>query len=66
MSYFEPNLGGARGYNPLKIETPKGGYNADLKEFWQTGRSLPKGHRFEKCMPPNKWVREIPYFKENF
>ena len=64
MRYFEPNFGGARGYTPLKIETPKGGFNADIKEFWQTGRPLPKGHRFEKWMPPNNWVSEIPYFEE--
>ena len=34
MAYFEPNLGGARGYTPIKIETPKDGYEADVKEFW--------------------------------
>ena len=31
MVYFEPNLGGARGYTPIKVETPKGGYEADIK-----------------------------------
>ena len=64
MKYFEPGLGGARGYTPIKIETPKGGYDADIKEFWQTGRVLSRGHRLEKWMPPNKWAEEIPYFKE--
>ena len=62
--YFEENLGGARGYTPIKIETPKGGYEADIKEFWQTGRSLPKDHKFKKWMPSNKWAYEIPNFKE--
>ena len=64
MKYFEPNLGGARGYTPIKIETPKGGYDADLKEFWQTGRTIKEEHEFKQWMPPNKWVEEIPEFKE--
>ena len=64
MDYFQPNLGGARGYTPFKIETPKGGLEPDLKEFWQTGRSLDKGHKFSKWMPPNEWVEDIPLFEE--
>ena len=64
MQYFETKLGGARGYTPIKVETPKGGYEADIKEFWQTGRSLPKDHEFRKWMPSNKWATEIPRFKE--
>ena len=64
MQYFEGNLGGARGYTPIKVETPKGGYDADIKEFWQTGRSLSKDHEFRKWMPANKWASEIPSFKE--
>ena len=64
MQYVETNLGGARGYTPIKVETPKGGYEADIKEFWQTGRSLPKDHEFRKWMPSNKWATEIPRFKE--
>ena len=64
MQYFEANLGGARGYTPIKVETPKGGYEAYIKEFWQTGRSLPKDHEFRKWMPSNKWATEIPRFKE--
>ncbi len=64
MEYFQPNLGGARGYTPFKIETPKGGLEPDLKEFWQTGRNLDKGHKFSKWMPPNQWVEDIPLFKE--
>ena len=45
MDYFQPNLGGARGYTPFKIETPMGGLEPELIEFWQTGRSLDKGHK---------------------
>ena len=64
MQYFEGNLGGARGYTPIKVETPKGGYDADIKEFWQTGRSLSKDHEFRTWMPANKWASEILGFKE--
>ena len=64
LKFFEPNLGGARGYTPMMIETPKGGYDADLKEFWQTGRILESGHKFKKWMPANKWVNEIENFQE--
>ena len=64
LQYFEGNLGGARGYTPIKVETPKGGYDADIKEFWQTGRSLAKDHEFRTWMPANKWASEIPSFKE--
>ena len=64
MQYFEGNLGGARGYTPIKVETPKGGYDADIKEFWQTGRSLANDHEFRTWMPANKWASEIPGFKE--
>ena len=64
MEYFEPNLGGARGYTPIKVETPKDGYEADIKEFWQTGRSISIDHPYKKWMPQNKWVKEIPEFKQ--
>ena len=62
MDYFEPSLGGARGYTPIKIETPKDGYEADIKEFWQTGRNISINDPFSKWMPQNKSVIEIPEF----
>ena len=64
MKYFEANLKGARGYTPMKVETPKDAYDADIKEFWQTGRSLSKDHEFRTWMPANKWASEIPCFKD--
>ena len=39
-SYYSPEIGGARGYTPVKIETPKDGKNPDIKEFWHVGRNL--------------------------
>ena len=62
MAYFEPNLGGARGYTPIKIETPKDGSEADVKEFWQTGRNISIDDPYSKWMPQNKSVNEISEF----
>jgi len=64
LEYFDPKLAGARGYTPMKVETPKGGVEADIKEFWQTGREIAKDHKFTKWMPQNKEVKEIDHFKE--
>jgi isopenicillin N synthase-like dioxygenase len=55
--------GGARGYTPFGVETAKGETAADLKEFWHVGRALPPGHRYERFMPPNLEVREVPGWK---
>ncbi len=63
MKYFDADLGGARGYTPYKVETPKGGQNADLKEFWQMGRELSENHPYKKFMSDNLYVSEIPEFK---
>ena len=63
MKYFDKNIGGARGYTPYKIETPKDGEHADLKEFWQMGRDLPGGHPYKKFMFNNYFVSEMPEFK---
>ena len=63
MKYFEKNIGGARGYTPYKIETPKDGEHADLKEFWQMGRDLPEEHPYKQFMFDNCFVSEMPEFK---
>ena len=64
MKYFDEDIGGARGYTPYKIETPKGGQHADLKEFWQMGRELPENHPYKKFMFGNVYVSEIPEFTD--
>ena len=63
MQYFKKDLGGARGYTPYKIETPKGGNHADLKEFWQVGRDLSEDHPYKKYMFDNVHVSEIEGFQ---
>ena len=63
-SYFYPELGGARGYTPFKIETAKGSKHADLKEFWHVGRELDDSDPFRKWMPDNIDVPDLESFKE--
>ena len=63
-SYYNPNLGGARGYTPIKIETPKGGKSPDIKEFWHVGRSLDLDDPYRKWMHDNYLINEIPELSE--
>ena len=63
MQYFDEKMGGARGYTPYKIETPKDGNHADLKEFWQMGRDLPLEHMYKKYMFDNYFASEITEFE---
>ena len=63
-SYFYPELGGARGYTPFKIETAKGSKHADLKEFWHVGRKLEDNDPFRRWMPDNIDVPDLEFFKE--
>ena len=63
-AYYRPDLGGARGYTPIKIETPKGGKNPDIKEFWHVGRSLDLDDPYRKWMHDNYLIREIPELSE--
>jgi len=62
--YHDSSLGGARGYTPYKVETPKGGVNPDMKEFWHIGRELTHNHPYRQWMPSNYIVEEIPNFKD--
>ena len=47
--------GNQRGYVPFGIEHAKGNPAPDLKEFWQTGRTLPDGHALKAEYPTNIW-----------
>ena len=64
MKYFKPNLHGARGYTPMKIEKAKNSNHPDKKEFWHIGRELSQGHPFREWMHDNLYVSEIEDFKE--
>ena len=63
-NYYKPELGGARGYTPIKIETPKGGKNPDIKEFWHVGRNLEQQDPYRKWMHDNLVIKEIPELSE--
>ena len=58
-SYFEKDGGGQRGYTPFGTENAKGRKQADLKEFWHTGRKL---DRYEGSMLPTPSVSEVDGF----
>ena len=62
--YYSPDLGGSRGYTPIKIETPKGGHNPDIKEFWHVGRDLEPEDPYSKWMHKNFTIKEIPGLSE--
>lgn len=55
---------GQRGYTPYLAESAKGADLPDLKEFWHTGRELPKGHPLSAVYPENVWPQEIKNFKD--
>ena len=47
--------GNQRGYVPFGVEHAKDNPAPDLKEFWQTGRTLPEGHTLKAEYPTNIW-----------
>ena len=47
--------GNQRGYVPFGVEHAKDNPAPDLKEFWQTGRTLPEGHALKSEYPTNIW-----------
>ena len=47
--------GNQRGYVPFGVEHAKDNPAPDLKEFWQTGRTLPDGHALKSEYPTNIW-----------
>lgn len=62
LKYYDPKLGGSRGYTPYKTETPKGGTLPDMKEFWHVGREIESDHAYRRWMPENFSVSEISNF----
>ena len=62
--YYLPELKGARGYTPFKIETAKDSNLADLKEFWHVGRELDESDPYRKWMADNIDLPDKNQFKE--
>jgi isopenicillin N synthase-like dioxygenase len=48
-----------RGFVPFGVEHAKGNLAPDLKEFWQSGRTLPIDHPKADEFPTNIWPEEI-------
>ncbi|MEM7663160.1 MAG: 2OG-Fe(II) oxygenase family protein [Pseudomonadota bacterium] len=64
-TYYSDELGGQRGYTPFGTENAKGRKQADLKEFWHTGRiKRPGGDKLPDSMLPTPSVSEIDGFDE--
>lgn len=60
--YHAREFGGQRGYTPFGTENAKGRAQADLKEFWHTGRIVPKDSPLAAIMRPTPSVSEIAGF----
>ena len=50
---------GQRGYTPFGTENAKGQAQADLKEFWHTGRALPPDSPYRDTMKDTPAVSEV-------
>ena len=63
-NYSSVGSKGARGYTPKGIETAVGEKIPDQKEFWHHGPEIDKS--YDKNIPQNIYINEIPNFKKNF
>ena len=63
-SYSSIGSKGARGYTPKGIETAVGEEIPDQKEFWHHGPEVDES--YDKKIPKNITISEIPNFKKNF
>ena len=62
MKYDDSDGGGQRGYTAFGTENAKGNANADLKEFWHTGRALPTNSPYRATMADTPPVSEVSRF----
>lgn len=60
--YHDAPGGRQRGYTPFGTENAKGQKQADLKEFWHTGRDLPPGSPYRTTMKDTPSVEEVADF----
>ncbi len=54
-SYENTEIARQRGYTSYRIEHAKDNPEPDLKEFWQTGRTLADNHPLKSKFPENFW-----------
>lgn len=62
--YDDRDNGGQRGYTAFGTENAKGRSQADLKEFWHTGRALPEDSPYRETMKDTPSVKELNGFDE--
>lgn len=60
--YHDAPGGRQRGYTPFGTENAKGQAQADLKEFWHTGRDLPPSSPYRATMKDTPSVTEVADF----
>jgi len=63
-AYSDPDDGYQRGHSPIGTENAKGKKEADLKEFWHTGRWLPADSPYRQTMKDTPSVSEVENFDE--
>jgi len=63
--YADPDDGFQRGHSPMGTENAKGKKEADLKEFWHTGRLLPEDSPYRSTMKDTPSVSEVDGFDES-
>jgi len=61
-AYHDAPGGRQRGYTPFGTENAKGQQQADLKEFWHTGRDLPAESPYRETMKDTPSVAEVADF----
>lgn len=64
LKYDGREGGGQRGYTAFGTENAKGKSEADLKEFWHTGRALPEGSPYRATMEDTPSVSEVKGFDD--
>jgi len=65
LGYEQRAINRQRGFTSFGIEHAKGNDVPDLKEFWQTGRTLSPEHKNFETYPANVWPRkECPGFED--
>ena len=61
--YAKPEISHQRGYTAFGVEHAKDNPAPDLKEFWQTGRTLPEDHPLKSEYATNIWpTKDCPEF----
>jgi len=64
LGYEQRAINRQRGFTSFGIEHAKGNDAPDLKEFWQTGRTLSPDHKNFETYPENIWPKkECPEFE---